>query len=456
MTDQAPSWRVVVSVLDPEPVRWGLPPAELHEDSFIAGGVRTLHELAVAAAVTGREVELRGPVSRPVLDALAEVAGARPALPPQERRPTEQDIVVCLGGGYDLLRFARYVLSPARFVLALLAPPGLTGWSFASGWYPPSHLTVPLDSLARPEHFRAMAALGVDLWTHMTRVHELAGAAGARCTFIGNGDPLPPPPPPAAKDVPVAYLEANGWRPLAEQVARGMRTPVQMIPAGEHETVMDAIARAKVLLWPARVTGHGRVLWEARSRGTVVVGLSSNVYATGLDEESGALAVDSLERMPDVVESLLADPERLQALAEAGRRSAREQVDWVRYLERVDTAIAATEQRPEDAASGARAAIGERLGALLEERLRAIDRVRELDAQLATTASRVAYLDGELDSAREVLGELGSQLQRAGAEAAAASAALAQASARPPMQEARSVVLLSELARRAGRRMVNR
>ena len=455
ITEQASNWRVVVSVIDPEPAGWGLPPADPHDGTFVAGGVRTLHELAVAAAVSGREVELRGPVSLPTLDALADAAGARPELPTEERRPTERDIVVMLGGGHEVLRFARLVLSPARFVLALLAPPGLTGWPFVSGWRPPSGLTVPLDSVARPEHFRAMAALGVDLWTHMATVQERADAVGARCAFIGNGDPLPPAPPPPVKDVPVVYLEASGWRSLAEEVAARMQTPVQAIPKGDHETVMAALARAHVLIWPARVTGHGRVLWEARARGTVVVGLSSNIYATGLDEASGAIAVDSLEQMPGAVESLLADPERLDALAQAGLGSAREQVDWARYVERVDAAVAATEQRPEDAAASARAAIGESLAQPLEERLRAIDRVGELDAALAQATARVGCLDGEFADAREALRELGSQLHLAESSIVETSAALADARANP-VGEARSLALLNELARRARRRLAVR
>lgn len=427
--------RLVVSVIDPEPVGWDLPAAMPHGDSFIAGGVRTLHELAVAASAVGRDVELRGPVSLPVLDELAEAAGARPSLPDEPRRPVEQDIVVVLGGGYDLLRFARYVLSPARFVIALLAPPGLTGWPFERGWEPPSGLIVPVDSVARPEHFRAMAALGVDLWTHMRPVQERALAVGASCEFIGNGDPLAPAEPAPVKDLPVAYLQANGWRLFAERVAREMRTPVHAIPEGDHETVMDAVARAHVLLWPARVTGHGRVLWEARARGTVVVGLSSNIYATGLEESCGAIPVDSLDQMPEVVESLLADPARLRALSQAGVRSARAQVDWPLYLQRVDAAITATEQRDPDDSLSARAAIGDRLSVLLTERERAIERVSELDDALADS--------------REVLESLGTQLRDAHEQAAA------QASVKPPVKLARVHWrrLVAELGDRARRRL---
>lgn len=419
MSGRSVDWRVVVAIPEPNPMSWGLAPAEPHERTDIVGGFRTLHELAVAVAAGGRAVELRGPVSRPVLDALAEASGARPHLPLDGRRPTARDIVINIEGEHDPLRFARYLLSPARLVIALLAPTGLVGWPFVSPWRLESPLTVALDRLARPEHLRAIAALNIDLWTHMPRVQELASALGARCTFIGNGDPVPLKPQSAAKDIPVVHLEANRWRPLAEQVARKMRTPVQVVPAGDHETVVNVLARACVLLLPARVEGHGRLLREARARGTVVVGLSSNIYAVGLNESSGAIAVDDVEQMPEVIERLLADPCRLEALAEAGRRSARDQVDWARYVKRVDAAITAIEERPDDddAAASARAAFGERLGEMLDERSRAIDRVGELGEHLADAAARVQCLDRELESAREAIEELGRQLEHARTQA---------------------------------------
>ncbi len=392
---------MVVAIPEPSPASWKLPPAELHEHTGIGGGFRTLHELAVAVAAGGSTVELRGPVSRPVLDALAQAAGVRPQLPEEARRPTARDIVVFPEGEHDPFRFARCALSPARLVLAMLAPTGQFGWPFVSPWEPESPLTVPLDGLARPEHLRAITALNIDLWTHMTRVHELALSLGTPCTFIGSGDPVPLPPVPDVKDIPVAYLEANRWRPLAEEVAAKMRAPVQMIPKGDHETVMAALARSRVLLWPSRVEGDGRLPREARARGAVVVGLSSNIYATGLDESSGAIAVDDLDRMPFVVDELLADPERLDTLSRAARRSAGEQMEWAPYVERVAGAIAAIEACQEDPAANARATFAERLMEMDAERLGAIKRVEELDAQLADASARVELLDRELASARD-------------------------------------------------------
>ncbi len=427
---------------------WRLPPTSLHDRTAIAGGLRTLHELAVAAAASGREVELRGPVSEPVLGALAEAASVHVELPSDERRPVAGEIVVSPNGGYDIARFARSLLSPAHHVIALLSPTGQSGWPFVSPWEQQSHLTVAPETLCRPEHFRAMAALGLEAWTHMAAVHELATAAGVRCSLIGNGEPGPPLLDGHSKDVPVVYLEANRWRPLAEQVAAGLRTPAQMIPESDHGSVMEALAGAQILLWPARVEGDGRLLREARARGTVVVGLSSNVYATGLEEDSGAVAVDSLEEMPPVVDGLLADPDRLRRIAQAGRRSARAQVDWPGYVERVAAAIAASEGRAEDPQASAMAAFGERIEMLVGEGSGALARVRQLDAQLAGARARVDELGGELAGARERLQALEVEWLQAGEQAVAASSALAIARER----SARHIptrALLGELARRA-------
>lgn len=423
MSASSSSWRLVVTVPEPNPLGWSLAPAAPHERTHVVGGLRTLHELAVAIAVTGRPVELRGPVSLPVLDGLAEAAGARPELPSEQRRPRLGEIVVNIEGEHDPLRFARYLLSPARLVVAMLAPSGLFGWPFRSPWRPESPLTVDPAQVGRAEHLRAMAALGIDIWTHMPPIHRLACSVGARCELIGSGDPSPPSVDATAKDVPVVYLEANRWRPLAEQVSARMREPAAMIPMGEHEVVMGALARAQVLLWPCRVEGDGRLLREARVRGTVVVGLSSNVYAVGLNEESGAIAVDRLEQMPEAIECLLAEPERLRALSEAGRRSTREQVDWEGYVERVDRAIAAIEARPDDPAASARAAFGERLAETFEERDRAIARVGELDEHLADAAARLVVLERELQDAHARIGDLSARPwhEQGGSGAATAS-----------------------------------
>ncbi|HEX5309235.1 MAG TPA: glycosyltransferase [Solirubrobacteraceae bacterium] len=393
MTARPASWRAVVTIPEPNPLSWSMPPAELHESTHVIGGLRTLHELAVALAATGREVELRGPVSRPVFDALTKAAGAHPELPGDRRRPRSGEIVVNIEGEHDPLRFARHLLSPARLVVAMLAPSGQFGWPFVSPWQPRSPLTIDPEEVGRAEHLRAIAALGIDIWTHMPPIHRLAEEVGARSSFIGSGEPNPVAEVQTTKDLPVVYLQANRWAPLAEAVARRVHAPVAAIPQGDHETVMAELARAKVMLWPCRVEGDGRLLREARARGTVVVGLSSNIYAVGLDEPCGAVAVEDLGEMPRVVEQLLSDSARLSRLAEAGRRSAREQVDWPRYVQRVDAAAAAVEARPDDDAASARAAFGDGLAELMSEREQAIERVGVLDSHLAEAAARLRELE---------------------------------------------------------------
>jgi DNA repair exonuclease SbcCD ATPase subunit len=127
--------------------------------------------------------------------------------------------------------------------------------------------------------------------------------------------------------------------------------------------------------------------------------------------------VEDIEQMSGVVEELLADRERLQTLSQAGRRSVREQVNWPRYVECVSAALAAIEARPADPAANARATFGARLMEMRDERVRAIQRVGELDAELADATARVRYLDRELASAHEALAELGRRLDDASARA---------------------------------------
>src|SRR5215472_2289177 len=107
-----------------------LPESRVGEERpFVSGGERSLYELAVAAAVLGLDVELRGTINYPVLRALTEAAGATPRLGLPSRRPDANDIVVVPEAQErDLL--TALALSDARLVMYLLAPPGLWGWSF--------------------------------------------------------------------------------------------------------------------------------------------------------------------------------------------------------------------------------------------------------------------------------------------------------------------------------------
>ena len=341
-----------------------LPPAQPAAGGWIHGGARTLHELAFAAAATGRRVELRGPVHADTFDELAAATKLRPSLPQDARRPTHEDVVFITEGDPDPLCAGRVVLSAARVVLLVLAPPGLFGWPYTAGWTAASPLVVDRASLARPEHFRAASALGLSLWTHMTRMRDVAEAAGVACRFIGNGSPLGVPDP-VPKTVDVAWVRANRWAPWAAQVASTLAPGlvVDEIEEVEHNTLVSRLAAARVLLWPSRIEGHARIPTEARSVGCVPVALVHNEFATGLDTGAGAVVVDTLDAMGEAATALMQRPDELVALADRGRRSARRQLDWQAYVARVDDGLAAVEASA-PVAAGAQACIGERLAAM--------------------------------------------------------------------------------------------
>src|SRR6476469_8487655 len=177
---------------------WVLPPALPIDWGWLGGGRRTMHELAVALACAGHDVEMRGEVDAEVLRELSEAAGAAPRLPDRPRPPEAGDVVFVYEGVEAPLLYARLALSPARVVLMVLAPPGLVGWPFTSGWSPPDPLTVSPGAVARPEHFEAAAALGFELWPNS---RALQRASTVRCHFVGRGIPTPFPGLPPEKDI---------------------------------------------------------------------------------------------------------------------------------------------------------------------------------------------------------------------------------------------------------------
>jgi hypothetical protein len=364
------------------PVGWSLPPAIPYEGAWIPGGVRTLHELAVAVAATGRHVELRGHVLTPALNELSTAAGSRPALPMNPRRPQTGEVVIVPEGLRDPLELGRLLLSGAHVVLVVLAPTGLIGWPLIDGHVPASPHEVDLRSLARPEHFRAMAALNIACWTHMRRVQELAASAGVACHFIGNGDPLPPPPA-AAKSVDVVWLKANRWAPVAEQVAARLEATVEAVDEVEHPELLRRLGTARILLWPSRIEGHGRIAAEARAAGAVPVALDSNVFATGLSEDHGAVTVRSIGEMPATIHALLRDPSRLAELAERGRQSVREQLDWPTFVRRVDHALRELDAS-DDPGAEARGAMGARVDEIHQT---ALSEIARLVSELSATRS---------------------------------------------------------------------
>jgi glycosyltransferase involved in cell wall biosynthesis len=73
--------------------------------------------------------------------------------------------------------------------------------------------------------------------------------------------------------------------------------------------------------------------------GTVPVALESNRFAEAMDEEHGAVAVDSMEAMVGRIRELLEDPARVERLSVRARAWARAHLSWPEYA-RVDGALA--------------------------------------------------------------------------------------------------------------------
>jgi hypothetical protein len=332
----------------------------------IGGGERSLYELALAVAATGRRVELRGELAGPVLAELERAGVTRwPAVDLPPRRPTPDDVVIVPEGWVDPLAYGRVALSAARTVLLQLAPPGLFGWSFTRDWTLPDPLTVPVDQLARPEHFEGMASLGFTLWSNSVGLAALARRAGVACTWIGVGWPgqLPEVPP---KMWDVVAVGDNRWSRPATAVIRALDPTHRSRVAGpaEHEAFLRTVGEARILVWPSRVEGWARIQCEARAMGTVPVALATNAFADGLDDDEGAVVFGDPADLPGAIEALLGRPERLAALSARARRAASLQVDWPAYVRRVDTALAQVER-----GGGSRQAegvLGDRLASLLQ------------------------------------------------------------------------------------------
>jgi hypothetical protein len=377
--------RIIVWIPTGDP-GWTLPPAQPFDHGWLGGGRRTMHELAVAIACTGRRVEMRGEVAPPVLDELRGATGVGPELPAEPTALSAADTVIVYEGCEDPIIYGRLALSPVRVVMMILAPPGLFGWPFSAEWSPPDPQTVGLDEVGRPEQFRSAAALGFELWTHSLGIGDTIAAAGLEYRFLGNGQPAPYPDPPAARDIDVVTLANNRWgglaRPVTEELeGTGIHT-VELPPVG-HGEMLAAFGRARILVHPSRVEGHSRIGCEARAMGAVPVVLDSNPYAVGLDEAGGAVAVGSVGEMPGAVRALLADPGRLERLSSTAISTARRQVAWEPYIRRVEAALAGLS---EDPARGARAAIGGRLA----------EREAEAEAELTRHKEWLTSVNGSM------------------------------------------------------------
>jgi hypothetical protein len=382
----------IVICKDGRPDLWDLPHAQFTDRTWVFGSERTMCELAAAIASTGRDVELRGELSRQVVGEICEAAGAWPILDPNPRRLTPDDIVIIPEGWWDASWVLKFVMGPARTIVMAVGPPGLQGWPFTGPWSKPDSSSVPLDSVGLPEHYRAMVALGLELWTNSPRIVQEAQAAGVGCLFLGSGTPerFPDPPP---KRYDLVTVQENRWAPLSARVAEELNgISHRAIPKVDHAQMLRELGSGRVLAWPSRIEGHSRIQLEARAMGTVPVALSSNRYAAGLDEENGAVVVDSVEEMPRAIRGLLGDRPRLAELSERAARTARAQADWGAYVDRVDSAL----RRPSPADWGRPARV--EIGRVLEE---AHTRERAaVAAEMAELRARAEWLEAELEGLR--------------------------------------------------------
>jgi hypothetical protein len=363
---------------------------------FVSGGELNEMQLAFAAATAGHEVELRGWLHEPTFRRFAEAAGATPAVELDARRPADDDLVVVPEGWKDPLEYLQIALSPARLVLFVLAAPGLFGWDFTDSWSLPDPLTVDLETVALPEHFAAMRALGFELITHSPGIVDAAGDA----RYIGTGLPWKMPEP-VDKEVDVVALAANRWAPLAREVARQLHD-VDLVDNAPNDEILARMARARVLLWPSRIEGHATIPHEARSVGCVPVALSTNPFAVGLDEEHGAVVVDTVEELAPAVRALLADQERLDMLSRRAQATAREEIAWRPFVDRVAAWLAAP--APPDPGRAARAGAGARLrAASAAERQGAQQRLEDAHEEITKAGEDLTDLTARHAEALELL-----------------------------------------------------
>jgi hypothetical protein len=309
------------------------------EREFISGAERALYEVAVAGAALGLDVELRGAICGPILSQLTRAAGAHPAVGLSERPPVASDLVI-LPETADRDLIAAVVLSAAKGVVMMLAPPGLYGSSLHTDWERPDPLTVDPNDVGRPESFAAWGKLGLDFWTDAHGLVDAARAGGVEMEWIGTGTPVAPLEP-VDKTADVAVVVANRWAAPADEVIRRLAglSVLKVPPTGSVYSLAPALAPSKTLLWPARVEGLSRMIREAQSVGTVPIVLGGNPYVTTEDLGEGVVMVADLDAMVATTSELLADPARLEALSQAGRRSAAAQTVWEPFLRRVHRAV---------------------------------------------------------------------------------------------------------------------
>jgi hypothetical protein len=325
-----------------------LPESRVDRDRpLISGGERTLYEVAVAGAVLGLDVELRGHLNGPILDELTESAGAAPRVRLGSRPPARDELIV-VPEGSDIELLTAVHLSGARRVMHLLGPPGLYGLSFHRPMYDRhDQHTVPLDAVGRPEEFRAIQSLGFTMWTNAQGIAAAGKRAGVNVEWVGTGTPVPFPTVPA-KTFDLAVVTENRWAIWAEN-AVAMIPGASVLRVGVTDSVYSlaqALGPARILVWPSRVEGASRIAREARSVGTVPVMLDTNPFATRQDHGGGVVLAPNVRVIAEEIKRLLANPARLEKLQRQAAESARVQADWSRFLDRIGAAIAGVVEHP--------------------------------------------------------------------------------------------------------------
>jgi len=402
--------RIVVCSVLAERGPFQLPASQFGTRPRIAGGERTLYELATALAVAGFGVELRGDLAEPVFRAITDAAGAAPAVDLPPRVPEPDDVVVLCDGEAEVELYGAVALSGARGVVMMLGPPGQYGWNFIDPIEPRDLLTFSLDSVARPEHFRAMRDLGFELWTNSPGLAAAANSAGAPCTSLGTGNPEGFPDL-VEKTHDLAVIRDNKWTPLAREVLEVL-PELSCLEIGDqgHRTLAEELGRARVLVWPSRREGDSRIQREARAMGTVPVALSSNPFAAGLDDDGGAVLVDELADMPGAIRRLLANHEELTARSQRAVEQSRSWAAWEPYVDRVHDAVSSLSP-PRDG-HAAMTVLGAELVRVHTAQQARIDelgrevrdkdqRIDELVPRVESLANRVAKLEALVRAYRE-------------------------------------------------------
>lgn len=149
--------------------------------------------------------------------------------------------------------------------------------------------------------------------------------------------------------------------------------------------------------------------------------LRSNRYAFGMDQDGGAVLVDSVEEMAAAIDKLLAVPEQLQSLSSRAVATARAQMDWSAFVARIGEVLDRPVARPGRRIGAEVGRVVERFTDHLQEQLEGVrDELGRSEARAHGLAEEVAILRVESE-------ERATALRRSAAEGQALREQLAQA-----------------------------